>query len=182
MTERDDAQLVGECLSGNVNAFETIVDRYQKPIYNAALRIVHNRDDAEDIVQSVFVKLYENLAAFNPKHKLFSWIYRMAINESINFIKQKRAAGEPPSTLLALDKTPEENYSAAALRESLLGALMKLDIDYRVVIILRYFEGFSYEEISYIIEVPEKTVKSRLFSARQNLREILIKEGVTPND
>ncbi len=178
MTERDDAALIGECLSGVLKSFEIIVERYQKQIYNLALRMVHNHDDAEDISQSVFVKAYENLASFNPRFKFFSWIYRMAINESINFVKQRKIGEELPPNVLSIERTPEDNYSELVLREQLLEALMKLDIDYRAVIILRHFEGFSYGEISYILDVPEKTVKSRLFTARQSLRDILINEGV----
>lgn len=178
MTEPNDAQLVAACLTGNLQAYETIVDRYQKQIFNVALRMVHNRWDAEDITQSVFVKVYEHLECFNPRYKFFSWIYRMAINESINFVKQKRHAETLQPDAISTDKTPEENYREQNLREQLLDAMMKLDIDYRAILILKHFEGFSYGEIGYIFEVPEKTVKSRLFTARQNLREILIKEGV----
>lgn len=182
MSEPNDVQLVSECLSGNLKAFETIVDRYQKPIFNVALRMVHNRDDAEDISQSVFVKAFENLASFNPRYKFFSWIYRMVINESINFLKQRRPGADLPPVAVSQEKTPEENFNELWLQENLLNAMLKLEVHYRAIIVLKHFEGFSYEEISYILEIPVKTVKSRLFTARQNLRDILIKEGVVYHD
>ncbi len=182
MTEAEDLRLVRECLEGNIKAFETIVDKYQKPIFNLALRMVRAAEDAQDVAQAVFVKAYENLASFNVKYKFFSWIYRMAINESINLLKQRKQVEKINQNLRALEKTPEESYDASALSGLIQGALMKLDIDYRAVVILKHFEDFSYGEIGYILDLPEKTVKSRLFTARQHLRNLLIKEGVVAND
>jgi RNA polymerase sigma-70 factor (ECF subfamily) len=144
--------------------------------------MVRHRDDAEDIAQSVFVKAYESLNSFNPRYKFFSWIYRMTINESINFIKHRRPSADLSAGMASSEKNPEESLSEKNLRETLLDAMMKLEIDYRAIIILKHFEGFSYEEISYILELPEKTVKSRLYTSRQNLREILISEGVEFHD
>ena len=182
MTEAEDLRLVRECLEGNSKAFESIIDKYQKPIFNLALKMVRAYEDAQDVAQVVFLKAYENLASFNVKYKLFSWIYRMAINEAINLLKQRKQVDKLDQNLPALDKTPEESYDESALSGLIQGALMKLDIDYRAVVILKHFEDFSYEEIGYILDLPEKTVKSRLFTARQRLRNLLIKEGVVAND
>jgi RNA polymerase sigma-70 factor (ECF subfamily) len=106
----------------------------------------------------------------------------MAINEAINLLKQRKQVDELDQNLRALEKTPEEGFDESTLRGVIQEALMKLDIDYRAVVILKHFEDFSYEEIGYILDLPEKTVKSRLFTARQRLRDILIKEGMMSHD
>ncbi|MFQ5639261.1 MAG: RNA polymerase sigma factor [bacterium] len=178
MSDFDDVKLVRECLNGNTKAFETIIDRYQKPVFNTALRMVNVLEDAQDITQSVFVKAFEKLDMYNPKYKFFSWIYRMTVNDSINFIKQKKYNEEIDSQVVALEKTPEERFEESDLREKIGKALMSLQIDYRAVIILRHFEQFSYREISYILDTPEKIVKSRLYTARQKLKEVLLKKGI----
>ncbi|MFQ5771497.1 MAG: RNA polymerase sigma factor [bacterium] len=182
MTEPKDSALVKECLAGNTKAFEFIIDRYQKPIFNVALRMVNDYEDAQDVTQAVFVKAFEKLDTFKPKFKFFSWIYRMVINESINFINQKKQVDKLDRAFLSKAKTPEQNYLDIELREKIQKALMDLPIDYRVVIILRHFEELSYNEMSYILKIPEKTVKSRLFTARQNLRNILLKKGIVTHD
>lgn len=182
MTEPDDLQVVRECLGGNSKAFETIIDRYQKPIFNVALRMVNDFDDAQDVTQSVFVKAFEKLDTFNPKYKFFSWIYRMVINESINFLNQRRRYDELDPHLIAKEKTPEERYEDLELSERIGWALLSLQVDYRAVVILRHFEDFSYREISYILDTPEKIVKSRLYTARQQLRDVLLQKGIETNE
>ena len=90
MTEPEDSSLVSSCLKGNAGAFEILVERYQRQIFNAALRMVKDYDDARDLTQTAFVKAYERLDSFDPRHKFFSWIYRIVINEAINFLKWRR--------------------------------------------------------------------------------------------
>src|SRR5262249_12994173 len=82
----DDNALVQGCLGGDEHAFEILVVRYQGPIYNAVLRMVRDRDDASDLTQNAFLKAYQQLARFDPQYKFFSWLYRIAINESLNFV------------------------------------------------------------------------------------------------
>ncbi|MFQ5708881.1 MAG: RNA polymerase sigma factor [bacterium] len=178
MVEQDDFSLVRQCLGGHARAFEKIVDKYQKTVFNVALRIVNDCQDAEDIAQTVFVKAYENLRAYNSNYKFFSWLYRMAINESLNFINQRRRFEPLDSNFVAKAKTPDQKYEQTELSQNIQDALMDLKIDYRVVIILKHLEGFNYKEISYILDIPEKRVKSRLFTARQLLRDLLIKRGL----
>ena len=176
--ENDDNALVRECLMGNSNAFEALFDKYQKPIFNIALRLTKNFDDAEDITQTVFINAYENLKAFNSKYKFFSWIYRSAINHSLNLINRNSRKEELNQDLITKEKTPEEIVNEIELSEKIQDALGELDINYRIVIVLKHFISFSYTEISDILEVPEKTVKSRLYTARQLLKDILIKNKV----
>jgi RNA polymerase sigma-70 factor (ECF subfamily) len=180
MKAQTDADLVRECLAGNQRSFETLVRKYEKPIFNVALRILRDRDDAMDVTQTVFVKAYEKLGSFDEKREFFSWIYRIAINESINASKKTRRQDEYESGVTAaLPPSQEERRDAEILSEEIEGAIEVLTLDYRMVIVLRHFHDFSYQEIAEILDIPEKTVKSRLFTARQQLKEILTARGVT---
>ncbi len=168
---------------GDRKAFEAIVDRYQKAIFNVAYRMVNDYEDAMDITQLSFIKAYENLDKYDPSRKFFSWLYRITINEAINYItKNKRhsrlsydpsLANEPRSHGVS----PEEHLSQSETDALLQGSLMQLKFDYRVVLILRHFMSFSYREIGEIVELPEKTVKSRLYTGRQLLKDILVGQG-----
>jgi len=178
MIEHDDATLVKLCLAGDTKAFEQIVDRYQKKIFNIALRIATDQDDAEDITQSVFVKAYERLNTFDPKYKLFSWLYRIAINESLNFVGQRQNLQRLDEAEVSKELSPEETLDTAINSEAVQNALMKLKLEHRVVIVLKHFQELSYREISYILDLPEKTVKSRLFTAREQLRRVLLRKAL----
>lgn len=179
MNARDDTILVGECLRGDNKAFETLVRKYQKPIYNLAFRMLGNHEDASDITQTVFVKAYEKLDSYDPRRQFFSWIYRIAVNESINFLKKRKRADEYESGVTAYNElTPEDNFKNMELSEHVGLAISRLKVDYRMVLVLKHYHDFSYQEMSEILDIPEKTVKSRLFSARQQLKEILENEGI----
>lgn len=168
---------------GDKEAFGAIVDRYQKAIFNVAYRMVNDYEDAMDITQSAFIKAYENLDKYDPSHKFFSWLYRIAINESLNHLSKRkrlaRLAYEPGDSRMygagvrSYEDPAEQSETDAVLQ----GALAQLKFDYRLVVILRHFLSLSYREIGEIIDVPEKTVKSRLFTGRQLLKEILVEQG-----
>ena len=180
MKEHADPELVRESLLGNQRAFEVLVRKYEKPIFNLALRMLKDRDDAADVAQSVFVKAYEKLDSFDQSHEFFSWIYRIAINESINFKKRTKRLDEYESGVSAvLSPTQEAAYGADVLRDEIVGAIETLTMDYQIVIVLRHFHDFSYEEMAEVLSVPEKTIKSRLFTARQQLKEVLATKGIT---
>ena len=98
-TRAEDANLVRQCLAGDTRAFDALVRKYHKPLYHLALRMVRDRDDAMDIVQGVFVKVYQKLGSYDERHEFFSWIYRITINESINFASRSTNASSKPSTL-----------------------------------------------------------------------------------
>lgn len=176
MNERDDNSLVLETLEGNGRAFEVLVDRYQKPIYNVALRIIGDIDDAADVTQTVFLKVFQNLQSFNSQFKFFSWIYRIATNESLNFVKSRKQFDALSEDLQSDDKTPDESVHDSELEQTVQKALMGLTVDQRIVVVLCHFQNLSYREIGFILDIPEKTVKSRLFSARKTLRGLLQKE------
>jgi len=182
MMETPDQDLVVRCLDGDAGAFASLVGRYQKTVFNAVLRMVRDPDDAEDITQSVFVKAYEHLASYKPGHKFFSWIYRMAMNETLNFLKSRKRLErlDNPETASS-EKTPDQAAEENALREDMGETLMRLDVSHRAVVVLRHFHDLSYDEIAYVLDLPERLVKSRLFTARQQLKELLTAKGWGPS-
>lgn len=173
-----DWKIIKQCLAGQTGNFEELIDRYQKPIFNLAYRMVSDIQDAEDITQTVFIKAYESLNSFNPKYKFFSWIYRMAINETLNVINKKKQLSELDQNVVSHEKLPDAYYEEKELSHNIQAALMNLKADYREVIVLKHLQGVSYKEMSRILSIPEKTVKSRLFSARLLLKDLLINNGI----
>jgi RNA polymerase sigma-70 factor (ECF subfamily) len=176
MTERDE-RLAVLAVQGSTAAFTSLVDRYMKRIYNVANRMVNNRDDAMDITQSVFLKVYEKLDTFDPSRKFFSWIYRIAVNESLNHIQRKRWTEDLSKERPSKTPTPEQDFAQKEQSDQLLEVLQTLKDNYRSVIVLKHFYDLSYREIGTILELPEKTVKSRLFTGRQLLKDALISKG-----
>ena len=174
MTEDEqDRMCVVRCLNGEANAFEGILERYERPVYNAIVRMGADREDARDICQQVFIKVYQRLNVYDPERKFFSWLYRVAMNEAINAMKSHRA-WEPLSDTFEYDRpNPEEEFEAAEVEGEIKRALLMLEMKYRLAVIVRHFLQLSYEEAAHVLSIPEKTVKSRLFTARHLLREIL---------
>ncbi len=173
-----DQALVERCLRGDRKALEELVGQYERPIYNAAYRILGNPDDAADATQVVFMKAFEHLGQYDPKYKFFSWIYRIAVNEAINQLKRVRNQQPLDDTEVAGTSSPEATAEAGDLYRQIQDGLMELTDDYRTVVVLRHFSDCSYRQISEILEIPEKTVKSRLYSARQVMKETLLARGV----
>ena len=177
--ENDERAWVARCLKGDASAFEPLVARYERPLFAVALRLVANYEDARDVTQNAFIRAYEHLDSFDPDRRFFSWIYRIAVNESLNLRRTRRPQEELGVGLQAAGGQAEaikaiEAHETSARVEQALGRLTE---EYREVIVLHYFAELSYEEISHAIGVPEKTVKSRLFSARQRLAGLLGQEG-----
>ena len=169
-----DAALVNECKRGDRKAMSQLVSQYQRPVFNAAYRILGNTDDAADTTQTVFLKVFEHISDYDSKFKFFSWVYRIAINESLNQVK-KRHQQEPLDDRQATPwQGPAEELESNRLCDRVQGALMLLNQDYRTVVVLKHISGCSYLQISEILQIPEKTVKSRLYSARQLLKKSLL--------
>ena len=128
--------------------------------------------DAEDVTQTTFGNAFAALESYDPKYRFFSWIYRMTVNESLNTLKRRR---EVVSLDGSMDVPASDDSDNAADAEERVGrALLDLRPDDRAVVVLRHFVSFSYEEISEVLDVPVKTVKSRLFTARERLRDSLV--------
>ena len=152
------------------------MDRYQQRLFNVALRMLRNVQDAEDVTQTVFLNAFRKLGTYDPKYRFFSWIYRMTVNESLNALKRRK----PTTTLEDEFDIPAPGAApdhAAEVEDHVGKALMGLKPDDRVVVVLRHFVSFSYEEIAEVLEIPVQTVKSRLFTARERLR-LVLGEGV----
>lgn len=178
MIEQDDERLVKLALQGHRSAFAELVERYQKPMFNVAFRICGNRDDAADITQSSFLKAYEQLKQFDSRYRFYSWLYRITVNGSLNFINSRRKFEELNEEMDLPEPLSDAEYGESDTSRAIQDALMKLTPDYRIVVVLSHFHEFSYKQMSDVLDIPEKTVKSRLFSARQNLRQILLKKGL----
>jgi RNA polymerase sigma-70 factor (ECF subfamily) len=164
---------VERCLRGDTDAFAEILDRYEKPVYNAIIRLGAGREEARDVSQQVFLKVYERLETYDPARKFFSWLYRVAINETINAMKSHRVWEPLSEGIKDQHPTPEEELAANEEERSMQKALLALDPKYRLALIARHFLHLSYDEAAQVLSVPVKTVKSRLFTARQLLREII---------
>jgi RNA polymerase sigma-70 factor (ECF subfamily) len=172
-----DAHLVIQFQNGDRKAFTMLVARYEKPIFNASFRMVKNFDDAADITQNAFIKAYEKIDSFNPSYKFFNWLYKIAINETLNLINRRKRRRDfefdPPARL----PSPEDDLELNEMGHFLQKALDCMSYDQRIVIVLKHLLLLPYSEISDILGIPEKTVKSRLFSSRHVLRSELIKQG-----
>jgi RNA polymerase sigma-70 factor (ECF subfamily) len=174
----EDETLVTRCLEGDDQAFDILLERYERKVFNGALRMVNSRDDARDITQNVFLKVYQNLGRFDARYKFFSWIYRITINESINFLQRRKPVDPVDEGMPSTQRGPLESLRGAELGEAVQDALMTLNTNYRTVIVLRHFHGCSYREMSEILEVREETVKSRLFDGRRKLRDLIVRRGI----
>ena len=176
MDKDGDLELVERYRGGDQSAFTELVTRYQRPIYNAAFWVLRRADDANDITQEVFLKVAERLDDYDPRFRFFSWIYRIAVNESLNLLRRnnREEALDDEIDLPAPDSaSPERQIGDAQLSERIRGTLMRMTTNDRTVLALRHFSECSYQEIGEILDLDDKTVKSRLFEARQRLRGLL---------
>jgi RNA polymerase sigma-70 factor, ECF subfamily len=169
----EDADLVARCLRGDRAAFEPLVTRYERVLFTVALRLTGEYEDARDATQNAFVRAYVHLETFDPSRKFFSWLYRIVVNECLNL----RRARHPNEPLVETIEAPASGgldiVAASETHDRIQAALMALTREYREVVVLRHFADLSYEEIGEALGVPDKTVKSRLFSARKRLADLL---------
>jgi RNA polymerase sigma-70 factor, ECF subfamily len=174
MSETEEWGLIERCKKGDVEAYTQLVRKYQQVIYNCALRIVGNPEDAADVAQIAFLKLFESIQSFDSNRIFFSWMYRIAVNESIDH-KRKGRHFETywEDNIESGMDSPERNLEKSATRDQIQACLMRLTDDARVVLILRHYSEFSYKQIGDILQIPEKTVRSRLYSARQHMKSLL---------
>jgi len=173
MHKDNDAALVNGCIRGDRRAMSQLVSQYQKPVFNAAYRILGNMDDAADATQTVFLKVFEHITDYDQKYKFFSWVYRIAINESLNQVKKRRSQESLDDSQASPWQGPAEELDSARTCQKVQDALMLLNDDLRTVVVLKHISGCSYQQIAGILQLPEKTVKSRLYSARQLLKKTL---------
>ena len=159
------------------SAFEAIIEEYTKPVFNIAYRMMNNYEDAMDITQTTFMKAYEKRGSYDPRYKVFSWLYRIAVNESLNYIQKRKRESNLTHELADRRLTPEQILIQNETTGRVQNAIMDLGLDYRLVVVLKHFQHLSYREIGTILDIPEKKVKSRLFSARRLLKEKFSAKG-----
>lgn len=171
--EADD-RLIARCLDGDTAAFEPLVERYHGPLFRVAVRLLGDREEARDATQTAFLKAYQALPTCDPSRRFFSWIYRILVNECLNTLRRQR-----PAQLLVDVAAPSarvDAVEAGETRRRVRQALLQLSAEQRDVVVLRHFADMSYEQVAAVMEIPEITVKSRLFSARRRLCELLASE------
>jgi RNA polymerase sigma-70 factor, ECF subfamily len=172
-----DAAAVERCLGGEQDAYESIVLRYQRLLFNVAMRMLGNYEDARDATQIAFVKAYEHLDTFDRGQRFFSWFYRILKNECLNVIRARR-----PETSVSMELPAHRGADPVETKErqqAIQLALTSLSVDYREVVVLRHFTELSYDEIAAMLGIPATTVKSRLYTARQQLSDLLVDWRIT---
>jgi RNA polymerase sigma-70 factor (ECF subfamily) len=155
-----------------------LVTAYERVVYTLALRMTGDREDARDITQAVFLKVFRGLATFDSRRRFFSWIYRIAVNESIDRLRSRRT--EEPLNPGHEDETdrPDRLAERQDLADCVQAALLELNDDDRQVLVLRHWLDRSLAEIGESLGIPERTAKSRLFEARRRLGRVLRRRGV----
>jgi len=182
----EDLELVRRSQGGDVAAYDELIRRYQERIYATVYHMTSNHEDANDLAQETFIKGYTALKSFKGDSSFYTWIYRIAVNKTINFIKQRKnrthlslndidfnAENDPDLVALISDKTPRRDIGLSELQEKLNEAMQKLSPVHRLVVTLHDVQGLSHEEIGKIIDCNIGTVRSRLFYARQQLQAYL---------
>ena len=177
MNDDTEGALVLRCRAGDRTAFDALLTRYERQVFDIAYRILHDREDAIDVTQTTFLRAYENFARYDAARQFRSWLYRIAVNDALDLVRARKQ----PEALNEEQPDDHDGPEDITLRGqddgTLQRALRTLRIEYRTVIVLKHLQGCSYEEIALILDCPVKTVKARLFTARQALRDVLVEWG-----
>ena len=185
---REDSELVRSCLEGNIDDFRGLVEKYQQRIYIVIYGIVLNREQARDLTQEVFLKAYRSLEKFKGNSQFYTWLYRIAFNLSLDAKRKiaNRVQVEYDDSFELDDNgnyyhghtsRPDREVLRKELYEKIVNGLDKLSLEQRTAIILREWEGRSYDEIGQIMNCSTGTVMSRLHYGREKLRKELIEVG-----
>jgi RNA polymerase sigma-70 factor (ECF subfamily) len=182
----DEESLVKRARHGDLSAYDDLVRLYQERIYATLYHMTSNHEDANDLAQEAFIKAFQALKTFKGGSSFYTWVYRIAVNKTINFLKQRKnrfqmslndldtnAENDPDLVALISDKTPRREVNLAELQEKLNAAMQKLSESHRLVVTLHDVQGLSHEEIAAIMDCNIGTVRSRLFYARQQLQAYL---------
>lgn len=172
--ELSDEELIKLVMAGEIQPYDELVRRYQVKIHDLCYKMVKNYDDARDVAQDVFIKAYRNINGFRGQSKFSTWLYRIAVNTSLNFIKRQRPAEEIKEEIVELPKdNPVQRYENKRMREEIYQAVEKLPNVQKTVFTLRALEELPYQEISEILKKPLSTVKVNYHLAVKNLRNYL---------
>jgi len=174
----DENALIARCLSGEPRAFDELVAAYERIVFTLALRMIGDREEARDVTQVVFLKVHRGLASYDRRRRFFSWIYRIAVNECLNARRGRRVHEGLDERLVDPAPTQEEQAMRREVADAVQVALQRLPEADREVLVLRHWLERSYAEMADALGLPESTIKSRLFEARQRLGRLLRTEGV----
>jgi len=188
----DDLPLVRRSLAGDERAFAELVRRYQGALHRLAWRMLRNDEEARDVVQETFLRVYRALETYDQKRKFSTWILRIATNLCIDRYRRKRPRtvsidesqdddDRAPIVLVAGGPSPEKRYDGVALAEQVDRLVQRLPPIYRAIVELRYQQQLAYDEIAQVLDVPLGTVKARLHRAHRHLKELLAEEGLGPD-
>ena len=193
MTREQELAVIRRVQRGDTDAFEALVAAYEKNVFNVALQMTGNREDAQDMTQEAFLKAYSSLSSFRGDSKFSSWLYRIVSNVCLDF---KRRQGRRPSSALTVEddegeniqldiadesQSPEALLERKMTREAVRAGLQQLPDEQRQILLLREIQGLSYEEIGEAMGLEAGTVKSRIFRARKKLCAFLLKDGNIPD-
>ena len=184
-----DHELVTRAQTGSEKAYRELLGRYQRPVFSIIYRMIRDREQAEDLAQETFVRVFNNIDRYDPRFKFSSWIFKIATNLTIDHIRRKElntvsidgsrnavTAEQIEATSITIasdDENPEELLEAKELGEEIEGAIGKLRPEYKAAILLRHVEGREYQEIAEILSLPLGTVKTYIHRGRNELREQL---------
>jgi RNA polymerase sigma-70 factor, ECF subfamily len=179
-------ELVRRAQSDDLEAYDELVKRYQERIYATVYHMTSNHEDANDLAQDSFIKAFQALKSFKGGSSFYTWLYRIAVNKTINFLKQRKnrvhmslndvdfnTENNPDLVALISDKTPRRDAGLKELQEKLNAAMLKLSEAHRLVVVLHDVQGMSHEEVAQVMDCNIGTVRSRLFYARQQLQSLL---------
>ena len=181
----DEDYIITSIIDGDSNAFRVLVERYEHRIYNVIYGMVHSREDATELSQDVFIKAFQNLANFRIGSRFYTWICRIAINASIDFLRKRkfRQTSDFDEGIATVSDgvifdghardNPERNASLSELHSRIIEEVQKLPDEQKQVLVLKEVDGLAYREIAEVLGVAQGTVMSRLFYARKRLQEAL---------
>ena len=181
----EEARLIEKALAGDDKAFAEILKRYRLPLYHLIFKMVHNKEEAEDLVQEAFIKAFRALGSFNEEYAFSTWLYKIAVNNCIDYLRKKRLQtfsydkpmdmkdGTLRREYADYEPTPDNQLLSAEKSKFINQAIDELPPKYRTVIVLRHREEYSYEDIAEKLHLPLGTVKARIFRAREMLKRKL---------
>lgn len=178
----EDVELIQKFKNGQLQAFQMLVKKYQNTAINIAYSLVNNRQDAEDIAQESFIKVYRSIDSFKAEAQFSSWLYRIIVNTAYDFLRRKKHIPVSSSDIEYMSAVDPKGTEDPCIKELIRDALIEIPFEYRSALVLREIEGLSYEEIARALKISIGTVESRIFRGRTMLKDILIKKGVLKNE
>ena len=180
------AEIIQRAIAGDERAYAEIVERYRPQIFNLIIRMVRTREEAEDLTQETFIKAFHSLLSFNAEYAFSTWLYKIAVNNCIDFFRKKRLLTTSIDTPIVAkdgelqrelpdegDRSPDSGLIEQEHKNYIQAAIDSLPVKYREAIVLRHVHDKSYEEISAVLQIPIGTVKVRIFRALEMLKRKL---------